>query len=138
EWYRDYSDVSNRDDWDSEGPGSNTKVVCASAAKLFRTGFQCERDDHSVSFRINAVDLETGLAKDLALKLPFEGKVPDRDDDSAGGGGRRQGLAPPPFRMAIDAMEIEADALRVVIRTGKLQTALHFDVKALFAKPTTN
>lgn len=137
EWYREYPDLVPWQDWDHRGPGESTKVSCATAEKLFRTGFKCDRQDADkvLRFQINVVDLVTGLARDATLSLPYDGKIPANEDERAADPGCTQGFGAAEFRIAIEMLQLDGDALRVVIRTGKLQTAVEFDVKPLLKKP---
>jgi len=137
EWYREYPDLLlGQDDWDSEGSGAGTRLACSTAEMLFRTGFKYDLHvaENVLSFQINVVDLESGLAREMTLSLPFAGIIPDREAKPEGDANCAQGFGPPKFQIAIELMEIEADTLRIVVRTGKLQTGLEFDIRALVKK----
>jgi len=111
-------------------------VSCATAERLFRTGFKCDRRDADkvLNFRINVVDLGTGFARDMTLTLPFEGRIPERDEKPTADPGCPQGFGAPEFQIGIDELEREGNTLRVVIRTGKLQTAVEFDLESLLKR----
>jgi hypothetical protein len=58
----------------------------------------------------------------------------EHDNKPADDPGCAQGCGLPVYRIAIEAMENDGDSLRIVIRTGKIQTAVEFDIKTLLKK----
>jgi hypothetical protein len=133
EWYRAYPGLVDSS-WDE---GASTSVSCLTSNRLFRTGFEYHIPDgeKALTFQINVVDIATGLARDMTLVIPFEGKVPKHEEGPAGDPSCTQMFGRPAFRIAIERLEIDGHALIVVVRTGKLQTGIDFDIQAILRKP---
>jgi hypothetical protein len=128
-WYREYELGPNK-----SAPfvvERNRNVVCANESHLFRSGgsYDMNEREHVHRFLINAVDLESGLDRDLILSLPYDGKLPaPMSYKKEPGQVRVLSMA---YAVAVQWLEIDGDILRVVVSADESMAELEFDVRSL-------
>jgi hypothetical protein len=135
DWYREYL-MRCPSAWFIADPP--TDVAGFSEERLFRPSraYVRKKEDKVYHLQINAVDLRTGLDRDLTLCVPFEGDLssPETGLSSFNRGAPTEHLyAHGPHAVWIDRLCVNGDRLTVVVAYGSECTALTFDISAMLA-----
>jgi hypothetical protein len=136
DWYREYL-MRSPSAWFVADPPID--VAGFSKARLFRPGraYVRKREDKTYDLQINAVDLRSGLDRDLTLSVPFDGDmpVPETGLSSFNRGGPTERLyAHGPHAVWIEDLCVDDDRLTTVVAHGSQSTALTFDLSAMLAE----
>jgi len=131
EWYREIP-MRTPNAWFWADPEYG--VACSSNQQLFRSGVSYVRkpDEKVYRFKINVIDIETGLDSDLTLAIPFDGDftMPETGKTSAPGWTH----AHQPHLLRISGLQLEGDLLQVSMKQdGTESVCIEFHIQALLA-----
>jgi hypothetical protein len=135
DWFRQLR-PEHPEAWLSSDPAGDPVAFGDRVAFRVRTGGYVPDPAAGVfHFPIAVVDLETGAARPVELRVPFIGKLPEPKSNvsysNPGGKDRWQTLGP--YKMAVTGLEVRGKRLRVTIGTESGAGAVEFDLDEVTA-----
>jgi hypothetical protein len=134
DWYRHPSPEPS-DAWLSADPAGDPVAFGEGFAfRVSAGGHVTAPDAGAYHFPLSMIDLRTGADRDLVLRVPYKGKLPEPKTNfsrSQTPAGKVRWQALGPYVLAVTRLQVEGERLRVTLGMEGWARALDFEIKEL-------
>lgn len=134
DWYRHLS-PKDRDAWlTSEPAGDPLGFGDQYAFRVLGGGYVTDPEAGIYQFPLSIIDLKTGADRELVLRVPYKGKIPEPETNysrSTSPQGKDRWQTMGPHFLAITGLQVEGKRLHVTLGMEKWAKSLEFDIDEL-------